>query len=296
MNDPKVSIITPSFNQGKYLEETILSVLSQTYSNIEYIIIDGGSSDNSVEIIKMYSNKINYWISEKDFGQADAINKGFKKSTGDYLCWVNSDDILYPDFVENRVKQFEKHTDVDMIYGDVEQGWSFDNKVVRKGKQQKWKEMISTCRVNVPQMSAMWKRDVYLHIGGLDISYNVLLDWEYFVRISKNFKILYMPGSHAFFRQHDDSKSIIYNEQWAKELIKYYDLNVFSNNSLTDINIVRQNLLLFCSELMNSTNFIVDHRKYRNEAKKINKARFYSIETIKFLKESLIRLKKLKKL
>lgn len=93
---PKISIVTPSFNQGIFIEETIQSVLNQNYPNLEYIIIDGGSTDNSVEIIKRYENKIHYWVSEQDEGQSDAINKGFSKATGDIFYWINSDDYLLP--------------------------------------------------------------------------------------------------------------------------------------------------------------------------------------------------------
>ena len=91
---PKISIITPSFNQADYLEETILSIINQNYPNLEYIIIDGGSTDNSVEIIKKHEKNIDYWVSEKDNGQSHAINKGFAKATGEILNWINSDDIL----------------------------------------------------------------------------------------------------------------------------------------------------------------------------------------------------------
>ncbi|MFZ4612746.1 MAG: glycosyltransferase family 2 protein, partial [Bacteroidia bacterium] len=95
MNLPKISIITPSYNQGQYIEETILSVINQDYPNIEYIVMDGGSNDQTVEIIKKYESKITYWVSEKDKGQADAINKGFARATGDILCWLNSDDYFF---------------------------------------------------------------------------------------------------------------------------------------------------------------------------------------------------------
>lgn len=91
---PKISIITPSYNQGQYIEETILSILNQNYPNLEYIIIDGGSTDNTIEVIKKYEDSITYWVSEKDNGQADAINKGLKKCTGEIFNWINSDDLL----------------------------------------------------------------------------------------------------------------------------------------------------------------------------------------------------------
>ena len=142
-NKIRVSIITPSYNQGKYLEQTIQSVLSQSYSKIEYIIIDGDSKDNSVEVIKKYEKDIAYWISEPDNGQADAINKGLKQAKGDFLCWVNSDDILYPDYISKRVQQFIENPNADMIYGDVEQGPDLSNKRIRKGRQTSIKNMLN---------------------------------------------------------------------------------------------------------------------------------------------------------
>ena len=130
----RVSIITPSYNQGEYLEETIQSVLNQTYSSIEYIVIDGGSTDNSVDIIRKYEERITFWCSEKDNGQADAINKGLKLATGDLVCWINSDDILYPNFTENFVNHFVAHPNVDFLYGDVEQGVERQHATIRRGE------------------------------------------------------------------------------------------------------------------------------------------------------------------
>ena len=147
----RVSIVTPSYNQGKYLEQTIQSVLNQTYNNIEYLVVDGGSTDNSVNIIKNYEEKISYWISEPDKGQADAINKGFKLAKGDFICWVNSDDILYPNFVADRVQQFKENPNVGMIYGDIEQGHDPSIKRLRKGRQTNIKDMLKDANCPIPQ-------------------------------------------------------------------------------------------------------------------------------------------------
>ena len=112
----KVSIVTPSYNQGKYIEHTIQSVLNQTYKNIEYIIIDGGSTDNSLEIIDKYRGWVDVVISEKDKGQSDAINKGFKLATGTLAGWINSDDLLYPDCVEKIVELYIQHPNGSIYY------------------------------------------------------------------------------------------------------------------------------------------------------------------------------------
>lgn len=220
--NPKVSIITPSYNQGKYLEETIQSVLNQTYGNIEYIIIDGGSTDNSVDIIRKYVDKITYWCSEKDNGQADAINKGLKRATGDLVCWINSDDVLYPNFVEKFVNYFVAHPDVDFLYGDVEQGADMQHATIRRGEKIDYPTMLRTLRVPMPQQATMWRKGVMDQIGYLDSQWHVLLDREYFMRIAQHCVIEYLPGVVAFFRNHEKAKSIAEWHKWMPELEKYY--------------------------------------------------------------------------
>ena len=116
---PKISVITPSYNQGIYIEETIQSVLNQNYPNLEYIIIDGGSSDSTVEVIKKYESKIDFWVSEKDKGQADAINRGFAKATGDILCWLNSDDYFFPDTLKYVASQLNIEKK-EILFGEVD--------------------------------------------------------------------------------------------------------------------------------------------------------------------------------
>src|SRR5437667_5688340 len=118
MSLPRISIVTPSYNQGKYLEQTIRSVLDQGYPNLEYIICDGGSTDISVEIVKKYSDRLAWWCSEKDRGQSDAINKGWRRATGDILAYLNSDDVLLPGAIERVVRAFQQTPSAGVVYGD----------------------------------------------------------------------------------------------------------------------------------------------------------------------------------
>ncbi len=227
--EPRVSIITPSFNQGDFIRKTISSVIDQNYSNIEYLIIDGGSTDKTLGIIKTYKKNIDYWVSEPDAGQADAINKGIVKSTGDFVCWVNSDDILYPDFIRMRMQQFKENPDIDLIYGDVDQGTSISETRLRKGKQTDFFQMLDRVNVPIPQQSAVWRSRVHNEVGYLETKWEVALDWEFFLRVSRYFKVLYLPGSSGFFRNHELSKSVSNANAWAIEIPQLYE-EIFHSN------------------------------------------------------------------
>jgi len=224
-----VSIITPSYNQAEYLEETIQSVLHQTHGNVEYLIVDGGSADKSVDIIRKYEKQIASWISEPDKGQADAINKGFRRARGDLVCWVNSDDILYPDYVARRVKQFEENPSVAMIYGDIDKGSDPSRKRLRKGRKTNIRNMLKYAECPIQQQSAMWRRSVIEKIGYLEPSWHVILDREFFTRIAACCSIKYMPGTVAFFRNHERSKTVAQKLKWVEELPMYYEM-VFTEN------------------------------------------------------------------
>jgi len=268
-----VSIITPSFNQGEYLEETILSVLNQDYPDIEYIVIDGGSSDKSVDVIKKYAERLEYWISEPDKGQADAINKGIRKSKGALICWINSDDILFPGFVSTRVKQFSENPEIGLIYGDVYQGLDPDHKVIRIGAPADFMKMLVSVRVPIPQQSAVWRRSVIQEAGELDIRWHVLLDWEFFMRVARWNKILYVPGALAFFRNHEKSKSVSDWRKWADELEEYY-CDLFSDALGSEYKSLRQKSMAAmyykCSLICKDCNDIPARNRYLSLSKRTN--------------------------
>ncbi|MCR4432278.1 MAG: glycosyltransferase [Tepidanaerobacteraceae bacterium] len=206
---PKVSIVTPSYNQGQFLEETILSVLNQNYPNLEYIIIDGGSTDNSVEIIKKYADRLEYWVSEPDRGQSDAINKGFHRASGEILHWLNSDDVLVPGALQNVAEYFLKHPEIGCVIGDIEMIDENSNLLFqRKAIPFHFRTALyGAC--SVPQPSTLFRREAWLKTGDLDVSLQYQMDFEYFLRMAKagvKFGLLRKPV--ARFRLHASSKTI----------------------------------------------------------------------------------------
>ena len=150
---PKVSIVTPSYNQAQYLERTVLSVLSQDYDNLEYIVIDGDSNDGSKEILQKYTNQIAYWESQKDKGQTHAINKGFSHASGDIFAWINSDDTYRPGAIKNAVNYLLAHPDVGMVYGDCNFTDSEDRIIGRFNAKQTDYKRLRNGFVHIPQQS-----------------------------------------------------------------------------------------------------------------------------------------------
>ncbi len=191
---PRVTVVTPSFNQGQFLEQTIRSVLLQGYPDLEYIVMDGASTDDSVQIIRKYSPWLSHWASEPDRGQAEAINKGFRLATGEYVTYLNSDDYQYPGFLADVVRLFQERPQVDFIYRDVDQGWDGDHTVPRRGEGLTVAEMVRTLNVPIPQQSAMWRRSLMERIGLLDPKWHVVLDREYFLRAGLHGTMAYVPG------------------------------------------------------------------------------------------------------
>jgi glycosyltransferase involved in cell wall biosynthesis len=204
---PKVSIVTPSFNQGKYLEETIRSVLLQNYPNLEYIIMDGGSTDNSVEIIKKYEPWLTYWVSEKDKGQADAIDKGFQLATGEILGWLNSDDYMLSRALERVGRVFATDASLFFVVGG---GIVVNDRDKMTQKYycfpQNFTSLLAIGQFFM-QMSSFWRRDAYQSVGGLDISLRFCFDYDLFLRMARRKAPTGINSLLAAFRVHDRSKT-----------------------------------------------------------------------------------------
>jgi glycosyltransferase involved in cell wall biosynthesis len=219
---PLVSIITPSFNQAPYIEETIKSVLTQDYPRVEYIIVDGGSTDGTVDIIKKHENKIAWWVSEKDKGQTDAINKGFARATGDILAWINSDDTYEPGAISAAIKYLQEHPDVGMIYGDCNFINETGKVIGRFNSVQTSHRLIRQGYVHIPQQTMFFRADLWKQVGPLDPSFYFAMDYDLWTRISARSEIKYVPQTWANFRLHTSGKTIMADDRCWPEMIKVH--------------------------------------------------------------------------
>jgi len=202
---PKVSIVTPSFNQAAYLEETIRSVLEQDYPHLEYIIIDGNSTDGSQAIIRKYAGRLAYWVSEPDSGQSEAINKGLARATGDILTWLCSDDTLLPGAVTTIVKLFARHPDAGLIYGDA---WNTDPAGRRLSLRRGVPFSVEAMTVDnlVPQPAGFFTRTAWERFGPLNEKLHYAMDRQLWLRMSGRIPIYYEPVVLATMRRHPAAK------------------------------------------------------------------------------------------
>ncbi len=220
-----VSVITPSFNQAAYLEQTINSVLDQDYPRIEYFVADGGSTDGSVAIIKKYADKLAWWVSEKDRGQADAINKGFTRATGDIVAWLNSDDYYLAGTVSAVVKVFEEHPDVVLAYGNMlavdEHGKTFNTLIY---KQLTLEDLL--CFQIIGQPAVFMRRSALQSAGGLDPAFHFMLDHHLWIRIAQRGKILHVNQTWAAARYHAEAKNIAQAAEFGRDAFRILDFAI----------------------------------------------------------------------
>jgi len=228
--------VTPSYNQAKYIEQTMRSVLEQDYPRVEYLVVDGLSTDNSVEIIKRYflesgsllpksqkqasgSHKIDWWVSEKDAGQGEAINKGLTRTKGEIIAWLNSDDTYLPGTLAAVVKVFEDNPDVVMVYGDMlavdEHGRTIHT---LKYKQLFLQDLL--CFQIIGQPSVFFRRDVYEKTAGLDTTFHFLLDHHLWIRLAQQGKILHVPQTWSAARYHAEAKNRAKAAEFGQEAFR----------------------------------------------------------------------------
>jgi len=236
-SDPLVTIVTPSYNQERFVEATIQSVLNQSYNNIEYIFIDGGSTDDTMQIVEKYKGKINVVIHEKDKGQADAINKGFKLAKGELVGWINSDDILYPDCVKNIVQLYKKNPDGTVYYSSYldwinEQGEIIDKKNVNIPNR----DYLLNKNYVIIQQGSFYPREIVRRINYLDVNNHYCMDlalWLDLLEVGKIYSVQ-INSPLAAFRIYSGTKTdtgkikflINIKEVLLKKGAKWYSKNI----------------------------------------------------------------------
>lgn len=221
---PRISIVTPSYNQGQFIEETIRSVLLQGYPNLEYIIIDGGSTDNSVEIIKKYSQYLTYWVSGPDSGQSSALNKGFRRATGELIGWQNSDDYYHPEAFTYAAKASAELKNTDIIYGTTN-FVDTDGIFIRNGHISQFDFLDMLPWANMFNQSMFFGKNIFQNKNFISEEFSHYIDHEFFWRLAlSGYKFYCVPEIIAYFRQHSNSKGSTQDWIAAKELLEIYKI------------------------------------------------------------------------
>jgi len=212
----KISIVTPSYNQADFLEYTIRSVLGQGYPDLEYWIMDGGSSDGSLEIIRKYESQLAGWVSKPDKGQADAINHGLRLATGEIVAWLNSDDMYAPGVFSAVARFFEANPQIGMVYGDAA-SFDQDGQPLNELASEDWGLAGLVAFKIICQPAVFMRRSALEEAGYLDESYHMLLDHQLWLRIAQHSPIRHVPQMWAFARHHAQAKNVAQAPRFGEE-------------------------------------------------------------------------------
>ncbi len=214
-----VSIITPSYNQSSFLEATIRSVLDQNYHDVEFLVVDGGSTDGSIEIIRKYADRLAWWASEKDSGQAEAINKGLAHARGEIIAWLNSDDCYLPGAIEAAVKAFEVHPGAGMLYGNMLAVDEHDRVInTLKYRQLSLEDLL--CFQIIGQPAVFMRASAFRKAGGLDTAYHFLLDHQLWIKVAAQGEIVHVPQTWAAARYHAEAKNRAKAPEFGREAFR----------------------------------------------------------------------------
>lgn len=219
---PLVTIVTPSFNQAQFLGATIESVLSQDYARIEYIILDGGSTDGSVDLIRRYEGRLAAWVSEPDKGQTEAINRGFGMAHGTILAWLNSDDIYFPGAVSEAVAYLQAHPQVGMVHGAAHYVDEAGAPVARFPSSNTNHRELRRGAPRIAQQAAFFRSTAWRMVGPLDPTFYYAMDYDLWVRLSAVTPLAYVPRMWAGFRLHGASKSMTVASRCWPEMLRVH--------------------------------------------------------------------------
>ena len=273
---PKISIVTPNYNKGEFLEYTIKSVLSQGYPNLEYIIIDGGSTDNSVEIIKKYQDRLSYWVSESDNGMYDAIRKGFSHATGEIMAWIGSDDMYHPNSF-NIVAEIFKNKNVNWLVGATTH---FDISgrcvAVHPSRYFSRVDLLSGDYKWIQQESLFWRRSLYDKVGGLNATLRYAGDFDLWLRFSRFEKMYICPSLLGGFRLSTEGQLSLLTDKYEKEVFDCIKLECKEDDAKTLASDKRRKRIISLIERLKFVNVeYFRSRLFQEENRTANRQRFY---------------------
>lgn len=214
---PRITVVTPSFNQAAYLERTICSVLDQGYPNLEYIIVDGGSTDGSVDIIRRYSDRLAWWVSEPDRGQTDAINKGLQRATGEWVAWQNSDDIYYSGAFHDLAAAAAKHPQAGLIIGDMMLIDEYDRPLRDISYVKPSYKALLAEGMLLTNQAAFWRKSVHEDIGLLAEDLHYAFDYEWFLRLTQHAEGVHVASFLGALRLHGQTKTSLHAQRFQEE-------------------------------------------------------------------------------
>jgi glycosyltransferase involved in cell wall biosynthesis len=220
---PLVSIVTPSFNQARFLEANLLSVQAQDYPRVEHIVVDGGSTDGSLEIIKRHASGLAWWVSERDDGQTDAINKGFARASGQVLAWLNSDDVYEPAAVGRAARFLLEHPEIGMVYANANYIDEHGHVIGRFPAAQTSYRRLRRGYVHIPQQSTFFRADLWRQVGPLDPSFYFAMDYDLWTRIAARAPMQYLADeTWAGFRIHSQGKTMNAEDRCWPEMLRVH--------------------------------------------------------------------------